>query len=123
MRWLDLVWALPVMIGLGAGCGNTVTDEPTNSGGSGAHTSNGGGGSGATGGSCRTTAPTSTTMTTTTPSTTTTTTSSTVTGDACAVACAEAGMCGLPADTCAMYLSCDMAQGQCAADCINQPDI
>ncbi len=126
MRWLDLGWVLPVVIGLG--CGNSVTTDPTGSGGSGAATSNGGsGGSGATGGggSGGATVTTTTTPSTTSSSSTSSTTSSSTTTfvDTCEEACAKAGGCGLPADTCAQYLSCGTAQGECAAACLNDPNI
>lgn len=128
MRWLDLVWALPVVIGLG--CGNSVQTEPTANGGSGGTTSNGGsGGAGASagagggmtggGGGGVTTA----TMSTTSSTSSTTSTGSTTFADACEEACSKAGDCGLPADTCLQYLSCGSAQGDCAAGCINDPDI
>ncbi|MBK8254228.1 MAG: hypothetical protein IPK82_16365 [Polyangiaceae bacterium] len=118
MRWLDLMWTLPLLTAMG--CGNTVTTNNTGGGGGsgGAMTS-----SSSTGGST-----TSSTVTTTTTSSSTSTSSSTTTsgtggGTVCDQACGKAEMCGLPGGQCGQFVDCGTMQGVCFANCVNDPSV
>lgn len=129
MRWLDLVWLAPVVLGLGcggnvqfnsgAGAGQTSgVGAAGGSGGAGGGTAGGATAGSATGGSTGGVAGNGgatggTTMTTTT----------TPSGDACMQACDKATQCGLPGDQCAKYLDCNTMQGACAAKCIDDPSV
>lgn len=115
MRWLELVWATPILIGLG--CGGTVNFS--SNGGSSGSTSTGGSTSGIGGAGGATTTTTTTSGTTTTTSGTTTTTTAAM----CADACPKVESCGLPANQCAQYLDCNTMQGQCLAACVNDPTV
>lgn len=118
MRWLDLMWTLPVLTAMG--CGNSVVTNDTG----------GSGGAGGSGGSStsNTSSTSSSTVTTTTTSSSTSTSSSTTTtgtggGSACDQACGKAEMCGLPGGQCGQFVDCGTAQGQCFAACINDPSV
>lgn len=124
MRQPSFLLGLPVLVMIGLGCGddtNTTGGNGTgagNVGGSSAGGNNTGagntGGAGANGIGGANTGGTTTTGGNGTGG---------AAGNACEQACNFAGSCGLPVDQCLTLLDCTNPQGECAANCVNQPGV
>jgi hypothetical protein len=140
MRWLQLVWLAPLVMGLGCGgtvevnTGGSAGAASTANGGSGVSGSSGSGGAGASSGSAGSGASAGSSggiggggsggsMVTSSGGAGSGGSAGSGGGTVCDQACDFAETCGLPGGLCGMYLDCGTMQGTCFAKCVTAPGV